>query len=136
MWNGPPIGKASVDGMYAACAFEPDDCFHSLEVQVKPEGLFVYIGTNETYRARRRSWTGERGLYAAVIGRLLCLGLVSPHEFAAWVDGNPSDPAGGRDTEFNVAHWFRLVPCAGKVRDTFKEDGPAPERPQPGGGRL
>lgn len=136
MWTGPPIGKASVDGMYAANCFEPDDFFHTLEVQVTPAGLFVYIGTNATYRARRRSWTGERGLYAAVIGRLLCLGLVSPHEFAAWVDGNPSDPAGGRDTEFNVAHWFRLVPWVGKVRDTFKEDGPAPERPHPGGGRL
>lgn len=135
MWNRPPIGAASVQGLYAAAAFEPDDFFHSLEVQVKPDGLFVYIGTQTCGRARGRRWTGERGLYAALVGRLLCLGLVSPHEFAAWVDANPSDPAGGRDTEFNVAHWFRLVPFRGKVRDTFAEDGPGAERPPAGGGR-
>lgn len=129
MWNGPPIGKPSVDGLYAACAFEPDDFFHSLEVQCHPDKLCVYIGTHETYRARRREWTGDRGLEAAIIGRLLCLGQITPHEFAAWVDGHPSDQPAGRDDEFNPAHWFRLVPDDRKVRPAFTEDGPGAERP-------
>jgi hypothetical protein len=124
VWNSEPIGRPSTDGLYAACSFEPDDFFHSLEVQVKPDSLAVYIGTRECARARRRVWTGERGIEAAVIGRLLCQGLVSPHEFAAWTLTNPSDPPGGRDTEFDVAHWFRLVPDARRVRDSFTRDIP------------
>lgn len=118
MWNRDPIGKPTVDGLYAACGFEPDDFFHTLEVQTHPNRLRVYIGTDDTYRARRAEWLGVE---AAVIGRLLCLGQITPHEFAAWAVENKPTTC---DHDFNVAHWFRLVPDGRPVRPAFTDATP------------
>ena len=118
MWNRDPIGKPSVDGLYAACGFEPDDFFHTLEVQTHPDRLRVYIGTDATYRARRAEWLGVE---AAVIGRLLCLGQITPHEFAAWAVENKPTTCDG---DFDVPAWFRKVPDARPVRPAFTDATP------------
>ena len=118
MWNRDHIGKPTVDGLYAACGFEPDDFFHTLEVQTHPDRLRVYIGTDATYRARRAEWLGVE---AAVIGRLLCLGQITPHEFAAWAVENKPTTC---DHDFDVAAWFRKVPDARPVRPAFTDATP------------
>ena len=118
MWNRDHIGKPTVSGLYAACGFEPDDFFHTLEVQTHPDRLRVYIGTDATYRARRAEWLGVE---AAVIGRLLCLGQITPHEFAAWAVENKPTTC---DHDFDVAAWFRKVPDARPVRPAFTDATP------------
>lgn len=97
---------ATIDGEYAAAWFEVDDVAHSLEIQVAPGRLTVYISSIFVYRARRAVWSGDE---AAAMGLAVCRGECHPTILADWLDEHEPSSWGGRNREFHAPTWLRSV---------------------------
>lgn len=86
---------------YAAAEFDTADLWHSVEIQVHPARLVVYLSGHAAYRARRAIWDGPE---AAAIGRSVCAGECPAGVLADWCEEH--EPA-SRDWDFDPAKWLR-----------------------------